>query len=115
MNLMSRKENWHPYALTPAEWKLLESAVKLLKPVKDTIEALEAEKTPTMHRVLERLYTMHCTIDDFTSDPVNSRNGVGFARELKTQIEKRFPRQGTEKKLPCMANYLAPQFKFSSG
>ena len=111
MNLMSRKENWHPYALTPAEWKLLESAVKLLKSVKDTIEALEAEKTPTMHRVLERLYTMHCTIDDFTSDPVNSRNGVGFARELKKQIEKRFPRQGTEKKLPCMANYLAPQFK----
>ena len=48
----------------PTEWKLLESEVSLLKPVRDTIEDLEAEKEPTMHRIVERIYTMHCMIDE---------------------------------------------------
>ena len=54
---------------------------------------------------------MHFIIDEFISNPSNSRYGVGFARELKKQIKVRFPDKGTENKLNRLANYLAPQFK----
>ena len=43
-----------------------------------------------MHRVVERIYSMHIIIDDFIRNPMNSRFGVGFARELKKQVEVRF-------------------------
>ena len=111
VNLMSRNDKWHKYSLTPGQWNLLDVAVKLLKPVKETILAWEAEKTPTMHRVIERLYTLQCTIDAFIEGPESRVVGVGFARELKTQLDKRFPLKGTQKNLARMANYLAPQFK----
>ena len=112
VNLMSKNEKWHKYSLTPGQWNLLDIAVKLLKPVKETILAWEVEKEPTMHRVIERLYTLQCTIEAFIQSP-ESRGGVGigFARELQKQLERRFPSKGTQKNLPRMANYLAPQFK----
>ena len=109
MTLTSTRENWHKHNITPWEWKLISGAVALLEPVKDTVEALEGEKEPTMNRVIERLYSMHCMLDEFVADPSNS--GVGFGRELKRQIERRFPEKGTTKPLPCMANYLAPNLK----
>ena len=65
--------------LTQAEWKLLEGAVKILKIFTDTIQTLEAKKVPTMHKVVERIYTMHGTVDTFTSYPMNSKSGIGFA------------------------------------
>ena len=97
MHLTSTKENWHRHNITPSEWKLVSGAVALLEPVRDTVEALEGEKEPTMDRVLERIYTMH--------------SGIGFGRELKRQIERRFPEKGTTKPLACMANYLSPKLK----
>ena len=110
-HLTSSNENWINHALSPREWKLIEGAVTLLKPVKDTVKAFEAEKEPTMHRVIERLYTMHCIIDEFIVSPENNKYGVGFARELKKQLEKRFPKNGSENKWRRIANYLAPQHK----
>ena len=109
MHLTSSKENWHRHNITPSEWKLVSGAVALLEPVRDTVEALEGEKEPTMDRVLERIYTMHCLLDEFIADPSNS--GIGFGRELKRQIERRFPEKGTTKPLACMANYLSPKLK----
>ena len=53
VNLTSCKVNWHVHSLTPAEWKLLEGAIKILKIVTDTIEALEAEKVPTIAGLLK--------------------------------------------------------------
>ena len=38
-------------------------------------------------------------------------HGIGFARELKQQLEARFRKKGTDNKLRRMANYLAPQFR----
>ena len=64
-----------------------------------------------MHRVVERIYSMHFIIDEFISNLSYSRYGVGFARELKKQIEVRFPDKGRGNKLNRLANYLSPQFK----
>lgn len=110
-NLAATNENWADHSLTASEWKLVEGAVVLLQPVKDTIKAWETEKEPTMHRVVERIYSMHFIIDGFINNPINSRYGIGFARELKRQIEVRFPDKGTGNKLNRLANYLSPQFK----
>ena len=63
VNLTTCRVNWHVHSLAPADWKLLEGAVKIRKIVTDTIQTLEAEKVPTMHRVVERIYTMHDTIN----------------------------------------------------
>ena len=109
MQLTSTKENWHRHNITPLEWKLISGATALLEPVKDTVEALEGEKEPTMDRVLERIYSMHCVLDEFIADPSNS--GIGFGRELRRQIERRFPEKGTTKPLACMANFLSPKLK----
>ena len=110
-NLAASKESWADHSLSVADWKLVEGAVHLLQPVRDTIKAWEAEKEPTMHRVVERIYSMHCIIDEFLTNPDNNKYGLGFARELKRQIEERFPQKGTKSKWRRMANYLAPQFK----
>ena len=101
VNLTNCRVNWHVHSLTQAEWKLIEGAIKILKIVTDTIETLEAEKVPTMHRVAERIYTMHGIIDTFTSNPMNNKSGIGFARELKRQLEKRFPDKGTKESYPA--------------
>ena len=95
MKLIANNDDWSEHELNASDWKLIEGAVELLKPVRDTVKAWEAEKTPTMHRVIERLYTMHSIIDDFIAKPSNNRYGVGFGRELKKQIEVRFPNTGT--------------------
>ena len=111
MKLIANNDDWSEHELNASDWKLIEGAVELLKPIRDTVKAWEAEKMPKMPRVIERLYTMHSIIDDFIAKPSNNRYGVGFGRELKNQIEVRFPNTGTENKLRCMANYLAPQYK----
>ena len=54
---------------------------------------------------------MHSVIDEFVSNVENNRYGIGFARELKKQIEKRFPHIGAENKMRRFANYLAPAYK----
>ena len=108
---MATHDEWAEHELTVGDWKLIEGAVELLKPVRDTIKALEAETEPTMHRVIERVYTMKAEIDAFISEPSNNRYGIGFARELKKQINARFPDTGSRNKWRCFANYLAPQYK----
>ena len=111
MSLMASNDNWSDHVITSAEWKLIEGAVAILKVVKTTIKVLEAEKVPTIHRVIERLYTMHSVLDQFINDRRNNMHGVGFARELKKQLEIRFPNTGSENKYRRFGNYLAPQFR----
>ena len=44
-------------------------------------------------------------------NPDNCGYGVTFAKELKKQIEIRFPDKGTDRVQRRMANYLSPKFK----
>ena len=99
MNLMASQDALAEHELSAGDWKLIEGAVQLLKPVRCTIKIWEAEKEPTMHTVIERLYSMHSIIDEFIASPRNNR------------FEKRFPNTGTDEKLRRIANYLAPQYK----
>lgn len=109
--LCDENDDWSDKAIDRAGWKLLEGAVEILKPIKDTVKAFEGEKEPTMHRVLERLYTNHYLLNKFINNRNNCQYGIGFARSLKRNLEKRFPNRGMDIQERRFANYLAPQFK----
>ena len=110
-SLAASNENWSDHALTAGQWKLVEGAVKMLKPVRDTIKVWETETEPTMQTVIEQLYSLDEHIDTFTKDKENTRYGIGFAKELTNQVEKRFPNKGGDDKIRRMANLLNPHIK----
>ena len=64
---------WAPFALSASEWKLLQGAGTLLQPFKLTTKAWEAEKTPTINLVIERLYTLKEGLKAFTMNQTNCR------------------------------------------
>ena len=119
---------WSSLALTAAEWKMVQGAVTVLKPFLLATKAWEAEKTPTINLVIERVYTMHQDLTDFCNNPRNcrldlishsfillilylSRYGIMFARNLQTNLEMRFPDRGMDRLERCVGNYLDPRFK----
>ena len=64
---------WSPHALSLAEWRLLQGATTLLHPFWMATKAWEAEKTPTLNLVIERIYTLHEALTDFVRDRHNCR------------------------------------------
>ena len=64
---------WAQFALSASEWKLLSGACTILKPFKLTTKAWEAERTPTLNLVIERLYTLNEGLSAFISSPSNCR------------------------------------------
>ena len=112
--LTNDKDNWGEFHLSPSDWRLLDSCIHLLKPFSETVRVFEAEKEPTIHHVIERIYTLGELLKQFINKHKNDnshRASVKFAKELQASLDKRFPENGTDNKLRCMANYLAPQFK----
>ena len=89
----------------------MDGAVRCLKPVKKMIKALEAEKEPTVDKVIAQLFNLQTSLRDFINNPTNCGYGIGFARVLKAQVEARFPDKGTDRVERRMANYLSPQFR----
>ena len=85
--------------------------MKVLKPVKAMIKELEAEKEPTMHKVNPELFKIHHVLKTFIEDKSNCGYGITFAKELKTQIEKRFTQRWMDRQQRRIANYLAPQYR----
>ena len=64
---------WTPHFLSPSEWKLIQGAVTLLHPFWLATKAWEAEKTPTLNLVIERIYTLHEELNSFISNHHNCR------------------------------------------
>lgn len=64
---------WAPHALSLADWRLLQGAVHLLHPFWLATKAWEAEKTPTLNLVIERVYTLHEGLNDFFNNRNNCR------------------------------------------
>ena len=110
-NLCDEKESWEEHFLSNSEWKLLEGAVNCLKPIKKMITALEGEKEPTINKVIAEVFNVQTTLRTFINTPRNCGYGIMFARELKIQVEARFPDKGTDRVERRMANYLSPKFR----
>ena len=110
-NLCDEKDSWEEYALSSSEWKLVEGGVKCLKPVKVMMKNLEGEKEPTMDKVISEIFNVQTALRTFINTPFNCGYGITFAKELKAQIEIRFPEKGTDRVQRRMANYLSPKFR----
>ena len=64
INLMGENDDWMEFSLLPSNWKLVEAGVELLKHFHDIVKVWEAEEEPTMHRVIEHVYTLYYGRDD---------------------------------------------------
>ena len=64
---------WPPLALSVPEWKLVSGAMTILKPFLLVTKAWEAEKTPTINLVIDRIYTLHETLNEFIVNRSNCR------------------------------------------
>ena len=104
-------ESWAKFSLSRSEWKLIEGAVKCLKPVKLMIKNREGEKEPTIDKVIAEIFNVQTTLRKFVENPDNCGYGITFAKELKKQIEIRFPDKGTDRVQRRMANYLSPRLR----
>ena len=102
---------WEDKNLTRNEWKLMEGAVKLLKPFKETTKVLQYESIPTINLVIDRVYCMEEFLTEFIGNRANDKFGITFAKELKKNLEKRFPNHGTNVFEIRAANFLDPHFK----
>ena len=65
MNLFIESDNWSDFLLSSNEWKLIESVASLLKLFCETVQVFESESKPTMHRVIERIYTLNEKLGSF--------------------------------------------------
>ena len=103
-------DDWFKLRLKHDEWDKLDAMVEVLEVMKEATKALEAEKTPTMNLVVERIYTIKEKLNEF-SKPGNKRNVTTFAKALMSRMEQRFPNLGTDVFVRCVANYLDPRYK----
>ena len=109
--LMERDPKWSQFSLSFREWKLLEGALKLLKPFLLATKMLEAEKTPTINLVIERIVTLEDGLKTFINNKNNCQYGVTFAKALLKNLQKRFPNSGADIFERKVANYLDPRYK----
>ena len=104
-------DNWSEYSLSYSEWKLIDTSSKLLSHFCFTVKIFESEQVPTIHRVIERIYTLNEYLIEFIKKNLNNNIGTKFANELQLGLSRRFPKQGSQNKYRRIANYLAPQYK----
>ena len=111
ISLSMSNEEFSQRCPTWVQWKLIEGAVEILKPFRESTIVWSHEKIPTMNTVSERLYTMNTYLEDFIKNKENCKYGVGFARKLMSFVEDRFPNCGTDKTEQTSANYLDPRYR----
>ena len=95
----------------PYQWKLLKVAITVLEPLKITTKVFEAEKEPTINKVVERYYFHQEDIDECIKNKKNCNHGIGFAKVLKRNLELRVPDCGTDILENRIANFLDPRLK----
>ena len=110
-DLESRESDWEDKALYKSDWKLLEGAIHVLETFRETTKLWQYEAIPTLNMVVDRVYCMEEELKAFISDATNDKFGVTFAKELKKNLEKRFPNHGMDVLERRAANYLDPHLK----
>ena len=93
------------------EWRQLEAAVEILEPVKTATKVLESEKEPTLNRLAESLYDIKEGLKAKSEDVDTPRYAKAYAKNLRKNIETRFPHNGLEESVVSYANFLDPHLK----
>ena len=94
-----------------SEFILMKGACENLKKCKITTKIFEQETVPTINLVCDRIFTVVEELDTFINDRRNRGSGMMFAKELRQQIQFRFPEYATNREENCFANYLDPVLK----
>ena len=109
--LTDEDDGWHKLRLKDDDWDMLEGAVNVLGVLKSATKVLEAETSPTMNLVLERIYTIREHLKDFSTKPGVKRDSAIFAKALMKHVDQRFLNSGTNIFERCVGNYLDPRWK----
>ena len=75
-DLKLREPDWEGKALSRSEWKLLEEAVKLLEPFKETTKVWQYLSIPTINLVVDRIYCMEEVLVEFIANQNNDKFGL---------------------------------------
>ena len=59
MDVFLSSDSWSEHSLSVNDWKLIDTAANILEHFCDTVKIFEAEQVPTLHRVIERIYTLN--------------------------------------------------------
>ena len=91
------------------QWTTLENCLPFLQKVNNISETLSADKRPTIQEVIPELFVLQQEL----SAEVNHHHKPSrkFFRMLKDELQKRFPLNGAEKQMNCLANFLDPRYK----
>ena len=111
ISLASKNEDFAKRCPTWIDWKLIEGAVEILKPFRETTKVWSYEEQTTFNTVTERLYAKKVYLEEFIEKKENCKYGVGFAKALKLCVEKRLPVCGTTELESCAGNFLDPRYK----
>ena len=74
------------------------------KTVQDTVLIWESESVPTLHRVIDRVYSLNENLKKIIFRK-NYRPAVQFAENLKRNLNRRYPDNGADNKFRRLANY----------
>ena len=94
-----------------SQWQMIEGAVTILTEFEELGRSWEADKVPTVNRVVEGLYVKLEFVREWYKKSANKRHGVLFAKELESNIMARFPDCMASKFIYAAGNYIDPVFK----
>ena len=97
------------HSLSVQEFKMGETIVKVLEPAKIASKQWETDITPTIHLVVREVFNMQGMLTKYEKS--TDKYIASFAKELKNNVEKRFPKFATDTLIYSVAHLLDPEYK----
>ena len=108
LHAYDRLNTWSETVPNVREFDVASAVHKCLQPLKIATKTWEADRKASLHQVVKQLYNVKTALMDLES---NSSHVKTFAKNLRKQVEKRFPRCGTSDDLLAIAHFLDPSEK----
>ena len=97
------------HSLSVQEFKMGETIVKVLQPAKIASKQWETDSTPTIHLVVREVFNMQGMLDKYEKS--TDKYIASFAKELKNNVDQRFPKFATDTLIYSVAHMLDPEYK----
>lgn len=108
LNAYDRSNTWSETVPSVREFDVAGAVHKCLQPLKIATKTWESDRKASLHQVVKQLYNVKTALGDLES---NSPHVKTFAKNLRKQVEKRFPRCGTSDDLLAISHFLDPSEK----
>lgn len=109
--VFNTNEGWDQdkHSLSVQEFKMGETIVKVLEPAKIASKQWEADSSPTMHLVVREVFNIQGVLKKYEKS--TDKYIASFAKELKNNVDKRFPNFATDTLIYSVAHMLDPEYK----